>query len=50
MGRNRIEVEVPSTLFNRLRVATPGVFGSSSRQSYGLVGPLRLVAYREADV
>jgi hypothetical protein len=50
VGRNRIEVEVPSTLFNRLRVSNPAVFGSSARQSYGLVGPLRLVAYREAEV
>ena len=50
VGRNRLEIEVPSTLFNRLRVATPSVFGSSPRQSYGLVGPLRLVPYREADV
>ncbi len=46
-GRNTIEVEVASTLLNRLRVVTPSVYGVAARQSYGLVGPVRLVPYVE---
>ena len=46
-GTNVIEVEVASTLLNRLRVVTPAVYGVASRQSYGLVGPVRLVPYAE---
>ncbi|KAA1427736.1 glycosyl hydrolase [Nocardioides antri] len=44
-GLNEIEVEVASTLLNRLRVVTPSVYGVASRQSYGLTGPVRLVPY-----
>jgi hypothetical protein len=44
-GRNAIEVEVASTLLNRLRVVTPEVYGAAARQSYGLAGPVRLVPY-----
>ena len=40
-----IEVEVASTLLNRLRVVTPEVYGAAARQSYGLAGPVRLVPY-----
>jgi hypothetical protein len=46
-GTNVIEVEVASTLLNRLRVVTPAVYGVASRQAYGLVGPVRLVPYAE---
>ncbi len=49
-GRNTIEVEVTSTLLNRLRTVTPAVYGSSPRQAYGLVGPVRLVPYVERRV
>jgi hypothetical protein len=49
-GSNVIEVEVASTLLNRLRVASPDVFGGSSRQRYGLMGPVRLVPYADAVV
>jgi hypothetical protein len=49
-GRNTIEVEVASTLLNRLRTVTPAVYGSSPRQAYGLVGPVRLVPYAERRV
>lgn len=49
-GRNTIEVEVASTLLNRLRTVTPAVYGSSPRQAYGLVGPVRLVPYVERRV
>ncbi len=45
-----IEVEVASTLLNRLRVVTPGVYGVTTRQSYGLTGPVRLVPYVEKVV
>ncbi|WP_168798220.1 glycosyl hydrolase, partial [Nocardioides sp.] len=49
-GRNEIEVEVASTLLNRLRVVTPAVYGVAARQSYGLAGPVRLVPYVEKVV
>lgn len=44
-GKNTIEVEVATTLNNRLRVTDPTVFGGSRRQNYGLVGPVTLSAY-----
>lgn len=47
-GRNVIEVEVASTLLNRLRTVTPEVYGVATRQAYGLVGPVRLVPYVDA--
>jgi len=40
-GVNQIDVEVASTLINRLRVVTPSVYGVATRQNYGLVGPVR---------
>ncbi|WP_182525357.1 glycosyl hydrolase [Nocardioides dongkuii] len=46
-GRNVIEVEVASTLLNRLRTVTPEVYGVAARQAYGLLGPVRLVPYAE---
>uniref|UniRef100_UPI00082F40E4 glycosyl hydrolase n=1 Tax=Nocardioides jensenii TaxID=1843 RepID=UPI00082F40E4 len=49
-GRNEIEVEVASTLLNRLRVVTPAVYGAATRQNYGLIGPVRLVPYVEKVV
>jgi hypothetical protein len=49
-GRNTIEVEVASTLLNRLRTAQPVVFGSSARQKYGLIGPVTLRPYGIAEV
>ncbi|GGQ30268.1 hypothetical protein BKA00_002818 [Actinomadura coerulea] len=49
-GANTIEVEVATTLNNRLRVCDPGVYGGASRQRYGLIGPVRLVPYGEAVV
>ncbi|MFI1964919.1 glycosyl hydrolase [Streptomyces pathocidini] len=47
-GANTIEVEVATTLLNRLRVANAPVFGGGKRQNYGLVGPVRLVPYGRA--
>ncbi|MCX5321988.1 glycosyl hydrolase [Streptomyces sp. NBC_00120] len=44
-GRNTVEIEVATTLLNRLRVARPAVFGAGKRQNYGLTGPVRLVPY-----
>ncbi|OIJ24011.1 glycosyl hydrolase [Nocardioides luteus] len=44
-GVNTIEIEVASTLLNRLRTVTPSVYGTATRQSYGLTGPVRLVPY-----
>ncbi|OLT37879.1 hypothetical protein BJF79_28695 [Actinomadura sp. CNU-125] len=49
-GRNTIEVEVATTLNNRLRVSDPDVYGPASRQDYGLIGPVRLVPYAEEAV
>jgi hypothetical protein len=49
-GTNVIEVEVASTLLNRLRVVTPEVYGAAARQNYGLGGPVRLVPYVEKPV
>lgn len=49
-GPNVIEIEVASTLLNRLRVVTPAVYGVATRQTYGLVGPVRLVPYVEKVV
>lgn len=47
-GRNTITVEVATTLLNRLRVVTPGVYGIAARQAYGLIGPVRLAPYGQA--
>ncbi len=49
-GTNTIEVEVATPLFNRLRISNPTVFGTSARQSYGLVGPVRLTPYVQRKV
>ncbi|MBB2910893.1 hypothetical protein FHS43_002156 [Streptosporangium becharense] len=49
-GSNTIEVEVATTLNNRLRVSDPGVYGAAARQNYGLVGPVRLVPYGQAPL
>ncbi|MFI8949722.1 glycosyl hydrolase [Streptomyces sp. NPDC053750] len=49
-GTNTIEVEVATSLLNRLRVSNAPVFGIAKRQSYGLVGPVRLVPYGRAVV
>jgi hypothetical protein len=49
-GVNAIEIEVATTLRNRLRLADPLVYGGAARQSYGLVGPVRLVPYGEARI
>lgn len=45
-GRNTIEVEVATTLLNRLRTTSPAVFGIAARQAYGLLGPVSLRWYR----
>jgi hypothetical protein len=49
-GRNSIEVEVATTLNNRLRVSRPEVFAIAARQAYGLVGPVRLLPYRQEEI
>jgi hypothetical protein len=49
-GSNVIEVEVASTLLNRLRTAQPLVFGPSARQKYGLLGPVTLQPYGTAEL
>ncbi|MDQ0596644.1 hypothetical protein QF037_000989 [Streptomyces canus] len=49
-GSNVIEVEVATPLINRLRVSQPSVFGTATRQAYGLSGPVRLVPYAQSPV
>ncbi|HKJ91079.1 MAG TPA: hypothetical protein VJ960_08110, partial [Oceanipulchritudo sp.] len=49
-GRNKIELEVTTTLNNQLRVAVPEVFSINNRQPYGLPGTLLLRPYREISV
>lgn len=47
-GHNTIQIDVATTLLNRLRVVTPNVYGIASRQSYGLIGPVQLTPYGQA--
>lgn len=47
-GNNTIEVEVATTLLNRLRTVTPAIYGIATRQNYGLLGPVRLIPYVES--
>ncbi|MER7792222.1 glycosyl hydrolase [Streptomyces sp. NPDC097640] len=49
-GDNAIEVEVATTLLNRLRTVRPAEFGAAKRQRYGLIGPVRLVPYGRATL
>lgn len=49
-GVNHVEIEVATTLFNRMRTAQPEVFGAANRVRTGLVGPVRLLPYGEATV
>ncbi|MER7973291.1 glycosyl hydrolase [Streptomyces sp. NPDC096080] len=49
-GPNEIVVEVAVPLINRLRVAQPEVFGGVGRQDHGLVGPVRIVPYRQTVI
>jgi hypothetical protein len=49
-GTNTIEVEVATTLNNRLRVSDPTAYGGAARQAYGLIGPVRLVPYAQAVI
>lgn len=49
-GTNVIDVEVATPLINRLRVSRPSVFGTATRQAYGLSGPVRLVPYAQGPV
>ena len=47
-GPNTIEVEVATSLINRLRTVTPSIYGIATRQDYGLLGPVRLLPYGES--
>ncbi|MFB9311152.1 hypothetical protein BJY17_003032 [Agromyces hippuratus] len=49
-GNNTIEVEVASTLINRLRVVNPTVYGVVKRADYGLLGPVVIRPYGVAEV
>jgi hypothetical protein len=47
VGVNSLEVEVATTLLNRLRITEPYVYAIATRQPFGLVGPVRIVPCRE---
>lgn len=49
-GGNTIEVEVATTLINRLRVVTPSIYGIAKPSSYGLLGPVTLTPYGETEL
>ncbi|GAB3464591.1 glycosyl hydrolase [Streptomonospora sediminis] len=49
-GTNTIEVEVSTTLINRMRAFRPDVYGDAARQECGLLGPVRLLPYGQADL
>jgi hypothetical protein len=49
-GSNRIEVEVATTMVNRLRVLRPEEYGSQDKQDYGLLGPVVLRPYVQVPV
>ena len=48
-GTNEIEIEVATTLRNRLRTLLP-VFENVEPQPYGLAGPVRLIPYGEEKI
>jgi hypothetical protein len=48
-GANVIEVEIASTLYNRLHASRPDVFFWPGKQ-YGLMGPVRLIPYAYSPV
>lgn len=48
-GPNTIEVEVATSLINRLRTVTPAIYGVTKRQDYGLLGPVQLLPYVGAN-
>jgi hypothetical protein len=49
-GTNTIEIEVATTLLNRLRVTNAPAFGTSKPQNYGLIGPVHLIPYGRATL
>lgn len=49
-GANEIEVEVATTMINRLRVFRPAEYGDQAKQDYGLIGPVVLTPYGEAAI
>lgn len=52
LGRNTIELEVATTLRNRLRTLLDSwpAYADLDRQPYGLVGPVRLIPFGEAAI
>lgn len=46
-GANEIEIEVATTLNNRMRTARPEVYEIMPRQEYGLLGPVELIPYED---
>jgi hypothetical protein len=48
-GHNTVEIEVSTTLRNRLRPLNPAQ-AATSRQDYGLLGPVVVRPYGQAEV
>ncbi|MCD2443617.1 hypothetical protein LQ757_15160 [Agromyces sp. SYSU K20354] len=49
-GENEIQIEVASTLINRMRVVNPVVYGGVKRADYGLLGPVVIRPYGVVEV
>ena len=49
-GENQLEIEVATTLLNRLRVTDSAVYGIAEPQKYGLVSPIQLKPYIEVKI
>ncbi|MFD6953486.1 alpha-L-rhamnosidase [Nocardiopsis sp. TSRI0078] len=49
-GTNTIEIEVATTLLNRMRAFRPDVYEDARPQEYGLLGPVRLLPYGQAEL
>jgi hypothetical protein len=47
---NTLEVVVATSLLNCLRVSDSSVYGVASRQAFGLIAPVLIVPYREANI
>ena len=47
-GPNTIQVDVATTLINRIRLVTPSIYGIAKPLAYGLMGPVRLTPYAHA--
>lgn len=49
-GINTLGVIIATPLPNCLRVSDPSIYGVASRQAFGLITPVMIVPYREANI